>query len=126
MDRLVDHLFVFEGDGVIKDFPGNYSQYRETQKNAEPEAAEKKKEGSKGTEAERPKRRLSYKDQRELEALEKELAELEKERKDLYDQLNNGSLPYAQLQQLTGRINTINESIDTKELRWLQLSENLT
>jgi ATP-binding cassette subfamily F protein uup len=124
MDRLVDHLFVFEGDGIIKDFPGNYSQYRETLKSSVTDQKEEKKVSEDlKTKDQNIKRKLSYKEQREFEMLEKELANLEKERTEIYNKLNNTNLAYDELQKLTNRITEINESIDYKELRWLELSE---
>ena len=125
MDRLVDHLFVFEGDGVIRDFPGNYSQYRIWQKEQESEekAVVKKTEPVIASEPARPKRKLSYKEQRELEQLEKDLSDLERERKTIYEALGNPDMPYEQMQQLTQRIGIVNTEIDEKELRWLELSE---
>ncbi|HVG41814.1 MAG TPA: ATP-binding cassette domain-containing protein, partial [Chitinophagaceae bacterium] len=126
MDRLVDHLFVFEGDGVISDFPGNYSQYRERIKEKIPEIEEKKPAIiiSAPVVDVTPKKKFSYKEQREYENLEKELAQLEKERKNIYEQLNAPHLPYDKIQGLTERISFINNSIDSKEMRWLELSEN--
>lgn len=125
MDRLVDHLLVFEGDGNIRDFPGNYSQYRIWQKEQETEEKEvvKKAEAVTASEPAKNKRKLSYKEQREFEQLEKDLAALEKERKNIYEALANPDMPYDQLQQLTERIGTINNEIDEKEMRWLELSE---
>ncbi|SHF86669.1 ABC-F family ATP-binding cassette domain-containing protein [Flavisolibacter ginsengisoli] len=124
MDRLVDHLFVFEGDGEIRDFPGNYSQLREWQKLKEeapevPQATVVVKE----PEVVLPKKKLSYKEQREFELLENELKTLEKERATLYTELSNSSLPYDKLQEISARINIIGKSIDDKELRWLELSD---
>jgi ATP-binding cassette subfamily F protein uup len=124
MDRLVDHLFVFEGDGEIRDFPGNYSQLREWQKLKEeapevPQATVAIKE----PEVVLPKKKLSYKEQREFELLENELKTLEKERATLYTELSNSSLPYDKLQEISARINIISKSIDDKELRWLELSD---
>jgi ATP-binding cassette subfamily F protein uup len=124
MDRLVDHLFVFEGEGEIRDFPGNYSQLREWQKLKEeapevPQATVAIKE----PEVILPKKKLSYKEQREFELLENELKTLEKERATLYTELSNSSLPYDKLQEISARINIIGKSIDDKELRWLELSD---
>jgi len=125
MDRLVDHLFVFEGDGVIRDYPGNYSQYREWQKLQQAEETPEKKEAPVivTEEAPKAKRKPSYKEQREFEQLGKELAALEQERANIYKQLEDSSLPYDKLQQLTERIGTIAAALDEKELRWLELSE---
>jgi len=128
MDRLVDHLFVFEGGGQITDFPGNYSQFREWQKLKEQEAADfRRQEPEKKTPA-RPteKKKLSYKEQREFELLEKELAQLEAERKEIHAKLSTSELPYEQLQQLTERIGVVSQLIDEKEMRWLELSEALS
>lgn len=125
MDRLVDHLFVFEGNGVIRDFPGNYSIYREVLKK---EAAEEPVQKIETKAAVNPpltpkeKRKLSFKEQRELETLEKEIADLGTERKKLEEALN-GNQPFEKIQQLTGRIGVINELVNEKELRWLELSE---
>jgi len=125
MDRLVDHLFVFEGAGVVSDYPGNYSQFREwrkvkdQQESESPQKAEEKKSTFQPTE----KKKLSYKEQREFEMLEKELAQLETERKSIYEQLSSPDLPFEDLQKLSERVNSINEEIDLKEMRWLELSE---
>ncbi|TCZ72913.1 ABC-F family ATP-binding cassette domain-containing protein [Flaviaesturariibacter aridisoli] len=128
MDRLVDHLFVFEGDGVIRDFPGNYSQYREQQKldqEAEAEARREEKAAAAtapaATVAEK-KRKLSFKEQREFQLLGDELATLEKERAALTEKMT-GNLPYDELQKAADRVAAINEAIDEKEMRWLELSE---
>ncbi|HEY0042174.1 MAG TPA: ABC-F family ATP-binding cassette domain-containing protein, partial [Flavisolibacter sp.] len=130
MDRLVDHLFVFEGEGEIRDFPGNYSQYREWQKlqeslPAEKKTAEIKKEEPKKEvpKPEAPKKKLSFKEQHELETLANELSKLEKERTELTEQLADPALPFEKLQKVSERINQINETIDAKEMRWLELSE---
>jgi ATP-binding cassette subfamily F protein uup len=125
MDRLVDHLFVFEGEGQISDFPGNYSQYREGQKQKEALEAEELKptENQKTESTTVSKKKLSYKEQREFEGLEKELKLLENERKTIYEKLSSANLPFEELQQLSERINSINNIIDEKELRWLELSE---
>jgi ATP-binding cassette subfamily F protein uup len=124
MDRLVDHLFVFNGGGEVKDFPGNYSQYREWQKGKEIIPAEEKKiEATRQAQVQNQKRKLSYKEQREFEMLEKELAGLEQEKKDISVKLSSASLPFAELQKLSERISEISGLIDQKELRWLELSE---
>jgi ABC transport system ATP-binding/permease protein len=126
MDRLVDHLFVFEGEGTVKDFPGNYSQYREWQKEKEmDEKEEKKPELSKENPLSTPRRKLSYKEQREFEMLEKELIALEREKKDVSERLSTSDLPFEELQKLSQRIAEISNLIDEKELRWLELSETL-
>lgn len=127
MDRLVDHLFVFEGNGVIRDFPGNYTQYRQS--------ADKSPSFYIGnTEKQVPasdrepvvvdkKRQLSYKEKREFESLEKEISDLTKEKATITEKLNNGSTPFEELQQLSTRIGEVTQLLDEKELRWLELSE---
>ena len=124
MDRLVDHLFVFEGEGKISDFPGNYSQLREMQKQKElviPEDRRPEPVITPGVQA--AKRRLSYKEQREFDQLEKELADLEREKREVSEKLSTAQLPFDQLQQLSGRIVQISALIDEKEMRWLELSD---
>lgn len=127
MDRLVDHLFVFEGEGVVADFPGNYTQYRMTVKEGE-------SVGSKITSnpppvvEEKPqkvmeKRKMSYKEKREFELLEKEMSDLAKEREQVTVKLNSGTVPFEELQKLSFRIGELSALLDEKELRWLELSE---
>lgn len=131
MDRLVDHLFVFEGDGVVKDFPGNYSQYRLKQKEEEEErksaVAVSQLAMQNLTNSQPPetsqKKRMSYKEKREFEMLEKELAALAKEKEMISQQLNSGQLPFETLQELSQRIGEVTQLLDEKELRWLELSE---
>ncbi|QEH39770.1 ABC-F family ATP-binding cassette domain-containing protein [Chitinophaga sp. XS-30] len=126
MDKLVDHLFVFEGDGVVRDFPGNYSQYREWERDQEkvktPETPveEKPKEPEK---QEQKLRKMSFKEKRELELLEKEIATLENEKKQLDAQLADGTLPYDQLENASRRIGEVMQLLDDKGMRWLELSE---
>ncbi|WP_205512873.1 ABC-F family ATP-binding cassette domain-containing protein [Longitalea arenae] len=128
MDRLVDHLFVFEGDGVIRDFPGNYSQYRLWLKDKEEEEktdtkAAAKTEVKPAAAAAPEKRKLSYKEKREFEQLQQDITRLEQEKATITEQLNSGSLPFDQLQQLSVRISEITNLLDEKEMRWLELSE---
>jgi ATP-binding cassette subfamily F protein uup len=129
MDRLVDHLLVFEGEGAIRDFPGNYSQYREWLRNQEAEAKEEKKTPTVAqapqmpAAAAAPKRKPTYNEQREFYNLEKDILSLETERKNIYTKLQDASLPFDELQKLTERIGAIAASLDEKESRWLELSE---
>ena len=139
LDKLVDHLFIFCGNGLVKDFVGSYSEYREfikeyeaeqrSQARAEEKAAKEKaaKEAAKAPQSAEPakKKKLSYKEQRELEQLEKELESLAAEKAGLEADLSSGQLPYEQLQEASRRIGEIMEETDEKELRWLELSENL-
>ncbi|SEL01377.1 ATP-binding cassette, subfamily F, uup [Chitinophaga rupis] len=129
MDKLVDHLFVFEGGGEVRDFPGNYTQFREWEKE---ESRSQKQEAaapaiSAGKETpvtEAPKaRKLSYKEKRELELLEQEIAKLETEKKTIDEKLSSGSLPYEELEPLTRRVGELIQLLDEKGMRWLELSE---
>ena len=128
LDKCVDHIFVFEGDGRIKDFVGHYSEYREYIK--EKEAAERSEQ--RNTAPQKPqqqrthdtsKRKLSFKEQRELEQLEVDLAVLGDERTTLENEISSGSLPYERLSEVSKRIEEIIALIDEKEMRWLELSE---
>lgn len=132
MDRMVDHLFAFEGDGIIRDFPGNYSQYRDAQAKGllennqsqimKPAASEKetvKKETSSTV------KKLSFKEKFELDTLEKEMPELQKE-KELLEQKMNTPLSYDELQKASERISSIIQELDAKEMRWLELSEKIS
>ena len=130
MDRLVDHLFVFEGDGVIRDFPGNYSLYREWLAEKLPvigsQLPEKKDSVQKTGNLQPAKgnrRNPSFKEKREFEQLEKEISDLNKEKAAITEKMNNGSTPYQELQALSLRISEVNQLLDEKELRWLELSE---
>jgi ATP-binding cassette subfamily F protein uup len=142
MDRLVDHLFVFEGDGFVRDFPGNYSAYRTWVKDQEKQIAagstqysmdrtpDEKVEMAAPTttssEARPAKaKKLSYKEQREFEGLERDIPALEKEKETITAQMSSGTLPYDQLQVLTQRITEIGQLLEAKELRWLELSEGV-
>ena len=138
LDKLVDHLFIFCGDGVVKDFVGTYSEYREyikeyeaeqrSQARAEEKAAKEKaaREAAANAPAqEQPakKRKLTYKEQKELEQLEKDLESLAEEKAELEDKLNGGTLPYEELQKTSERIGHIMELTDEKEFRLLELYE---
>jgi len=133
MDRLVDHLFVFEGDGVVRDFPGNYTLYRLDQKEKEAEAkkqsVEKPVQTSEAvatidnTETKKNKKKLSYKEQREFEQLEQDIPALEEERAAISVAMSQADLSYDKLQQLSQRVTEIAQLLDDKEMRWLELSE---
>ena len=125
MDKLVDHLFVFEGEGIIRDFPGNYTQYRLEQK-ADKEVENATTEKTIKTEPIPKKsadKRVSFKDKREFELLEKEIETLTAEKQNITTQLNGASLPFEELRKLSERIAELTEILDEKELRWLELSE---
>ncbi|MBO5832774.1 MAG: ABC-F family ATP-binding cassette domain-containing protein [Alistipes sp.] len=127
LDKCVDHLFVFEGEGRIKDFVGQYSEYREYMKDKE--AAERSVERSTTAKPQQQrshdtsKRKLSYKEQRELEQIETDLQSLTAERAQLEAEISSGALPYDRLSELSKRIEEIIETMDEKELRWLELNE---
>ena len=128
LDKCVDHLFVFEGEGQIKDFVGHYSEYREYVKEKEAE----ERNTQRNTPQQKPqqqrthdtsKRKLSFKEQRELEQLEQDLSTLGNERSALETELSSGTLPYDRLTAVSTRIEEIIALIDEKEMRWLELNE---
>ena len=137
LDKLVDHLFIFCGDGLVKDFVGSYSEYREfikeyeaeqrSQARAEEKAAKEKAAreaaASAPAQAQPKKKKLTYKEQKELEQLEKDLEDLANEKAELEASLNSGTLPFDQLQQASERIGQIIADTDEKELRLLELYE---
>jgi ABC transport system ATP-binding/permease protein len=127
MDRLVDHLFVFEGEGNIRDFPGNYSQYREWLKQEESLASGVKKEtsGASPKSISGIRKKPGFKEQRELDILQKDIKALEEEKLKLNEQLILENIPFEQLQELSKRLVDIQGLIDEKEMRWLELSELL-
>lgn len=126
MDRLVDHLFVFEGDGVIRDFPGNYTLYRIAQKEEE----QKKKYQEQTTQTTiadaiktKEKKKLSFNEKREFEQLEKDIPALEKEKADITEKMSAGGIAYEELDKLSKRITEVTQLLEEKEMRWLELSE---
>ncbi|MBL7683521.1 MAG: ABC-F family ATP-binding cassette domain-containing protein [Flavipsychrobacter sp.] len=128
MDRLVDHLFVFEGDGIVRDFPGNYTLYRIAQK--EEEQRKKQQEQTiqasatnTGTEKPKDKKKLSFNEKREFEQLGKDIPALEKEKAAITEKMSLGNLPYEELETLSTRITEITQLLEDKEMRWLELSE---
>lgn len=143
MDRLVDHLFVFEGEGEVRDFPGNYTQYRiwlkENEKKADKwQALEEKKSkgeslpdatGSQLSTVNSPqvatavKKKVGFKEKREFELLEKEIADLEAEKQQHEEELSNPGAAFEQINMLSKRIGEITTLLGEKEMRWLELSE---
>ena len=125
MDKVVDHLMVFNGQGDIRDFPGNYSDYRDW-KDAK---AQKEKEAEKPQEEKtarvrlNDKRKMSFKEKREFEQLEKEIAELETEKVQIEELLCSGTLSVDELTEKSKRLPEVNDLIDEKTMRWLELSE---
>lgn len=133
LDRLVDHLFVFCGEGVVKDFIGGYSEYRsfikdyeaQQRKDAREAEAREKAAAAKSapvTEAPAKKRKLSWKEQRELETLEADMASLGAEKEELEAKMSAGGMDYAEVQKVTDRYAEVKNLLDEKELRWLELS----
>lgn len=124
MDKVVDHLLVFKGNGVVNDFPGNYTQYREwcSLKSRDEETAAKK-DSRPREKRHQERRKMSYKEKMEFAQLEKEIAELEKEQKEIEEQLCSGKLPVDELTEKSKRLPLIKEELDLKEMRWLELSE---
>ena len=128
MDKVVDHLLVFHGDGDVQDFPGNYTQYRDwkaMQSKALNEVVESKKQPkprqNNGASSER--RRLSFKEKREFEMLEKEISDLELEKKEIEEQLCSGNLGVEELTNMSKRLPLLQDELDEKSMRWLELSE---
>ena len=129
MDKVVDHLLVFKGEGEIKDFPGNYTQYRQwsqLQPNEPKESKEVKVEKETKTASDinnQQKRKLTYKEKREFEQLEKEIADLEAEQQALEEALCSGTLSVEELTEKSKRLPLLKDELDEKSMRWLELSE---
>lgn len=129
MDKVVDHLLVFKGQGVIKDFPGNYTQFREWQNlQLKEEANVPKNKTIKATpkrssQRDSQKKRLSYNEKREFEQLEKDIARLENEQKQIEEELCSGKLSVEELTEKSKRLPVLKEELDEKSMRWLELSE---
>ncbi|MDR3217500.1 MAG: ABC-F family ATP-binding cassette domain-containing protein [Dysgonamonadaceae bacterium] len=125
MDKVVDHVLVFKGQAEIRDFPGNYSQYREVAK-GEPDTV-KKKQGEKpvSSSSDTAKKKLSFKEKRELETLETEIPKLEAEQSRLEVELSSGTLSSGDLLAKSQRISQIITELDCKTMRWIELSEKI-
>ena len=133
MDKVVDHLLVFRGEGYIKDFPGNYTQFREAEDRAEKEKEKEVKTSSQATVSAAPakakpnfseqKRRLSYKERMEYEQLEKDIEALEAEKKQIEEALSSGTLSVADITTMSKRLPVLTDELDEKSLRWLELDE---
>lgn len=136
LDRLVDHLFIFCGNGIVKDFIGSYSEYHEYIKEYEAQqkavarekAAAKVKVNADDANADHPvrKKKLTYKEQKELEQLEKDIDTLGKEKDELERQLSSGELSYDKIQEASTRFGEVKNLIDEKEMRWLELQESIS
>lgn len=125
MDKVVDHLLVFKGQGDIRDFPGNYSDYRDWKLAKAEHEKEQSKPKEEKTERIRlnDKRKLSFKEKKELEQLEKDIAALEEEKKRLEEMLCSGTLSVAELTETSKRLPVLGDELDEKTMRWLELSE---
>ena len=125
MDKVVDHLMVFNGQGDIRDFPGNYSDYRNWKEAKEQKEKEAEKPQEEKTARVRlnDKRKMSFKEKREFEQLEKEIAELEAEKTQIEELLCSGTLSVDELTEKSKRLPEVNDMIDEKTMRWLELSE---
>lgn len=134
MDKVVDHLLVFKGGGEVKDFPGNYTQYRESQKLLQKSAeATNAKSSSASTLTDNAsnakprltekKRRLTFKERKEFEQLELDIENLEKEKSDIETALSSGTISVDEITAMSKRLPLLNEELDEKSMRWLELSE---
>ncbi|MGL5691988.1 MAG: ABC-F family ATP-binding cassette domain-containing protein [Bacteroidales bacterium] len=130
MDKVVDHVLVFEGNGKLKDFPGHYSHYRAWKEMQEEEAAQQKKEtpaaapkAVKQDRSNEPKKKLSFNEKREFEQLEVDLPKLEQEKADIETEMSTGTLSADELLSKSNRISELIDEIDGKTMRWLELSE---
>ena len=129
MDKVVDHLLVFNGQADIRDFPGNYTQYRDWKEEKARQEKEKEKEAAKPQEDKtskvrlNEKRRMSFKEKREFEQLEQEIAALEEEKASIETALCSGTLSVDELTEKSKRLPEVTDLIDEKTMRWLELSE---
>ena len=131
MDKVVDHLLVFRGNGLVKDFPGNYTQFRESEKLQQREENAREKsalESSQTTSSAKPrlmekKRKLTFKERQEFEQLEKDIEALEQEKTDIETALSSGAISVEDITTMSKRLPLLNDELDEKSMRWLELSE---
>ena len=126
MDKVVDHLLVFKGDGEIQDFPGNYSQFREWQRlqpRPQESATPSPKAANPRPRVEQPKKRLNYNERREFEKLGQEIEQLEAEKKDIVEALSGATLSVEEITEKSKRLPQLEAELDEKSMRWLELSE---
>ena len=130
MDRVVDHLLVFRGQGVVEDFPGNYSQYREFRELKEKEEVREQRDRNSAAEGRKPvlegsdrKRKLTFKEKQEYEALGRDIEALEAEKAQLHEALASGQLSVEEITAHSKRLPLLDEELDEKSMRWLELSE---
>lgn len=128
MDKVIDTLFVFEGNGKVSHFPGNYSIYNQSQKKkeqAEKQRQKQEREQNPKQQKQRTTKRFTYNDKREYELIEKEIEELEDKKKQLSEIVNSGTLEANELYDKSNELNSVIELLDEKEMRWLQLNEQI-
>ncbi len=144
MDKMVDHLFVFEGEGVVRDFPGNYTEYRDKKEQEEKKIGKDAKANQQQVAAKSPsidatpvytadttsktttqKKKLSFKEKFEFEELEKDIAKLEAQKAKITEELNASTDNHDDIVKWTGQIGNIMTQLDEKSLRWLELSEGV-
>ncbi|MDD6394249.1 MAG: ABC-F family ATP-binding cassette domain-containing protein [Prevotella sp.] len=129
MDKVVDHLLVFKGEGVVKDFPGNYTQYREwmtlkeREERKEQTINQEKQTADRNSYRNETKKKLSYKEKREFELLTNEIESLELEKKNIEEKLCSGTLSVEEITRMSVRLPKLTDEIDEKSMRWLELSE---
>ncbi len=127
MDKVVDHLLVFQGDGRIKDFPGNYTQYRQWSQLPSDDKVQKAKardaEPAANRSQQREKKRLTFKEKQEFEQLDADIQRLEAEKKLIVDDLSGGTISVEKIAELSKRLPQLEEELDEKSMRWLELSE---
>ena len=133
MDKVVDHLLVFQGDGRVKDFPGNYTQYREWERlrpmeeSAKPSRTAKEAKDSKDSRGSRAadsaKRRLTFNEKREFQQLTADLEALEREKSAIVEALSGGEISVEEITEKSKRLPLLQAELDEKEMRWLELSE---
>lgn len=122
-DKIVDHLLVFHGDGDIQDFPGNYTQYREYEKLQVKESSTEQKQRPAREKPKTEKRKLSFKEKREFEQLERDIEALETEQKQIEEALSSPNLAVDKIVEMSKRLPVLKEELDGKSMRWLELSE---
>ncbi|MDP2384954.1 MAG: ABC-F family ATP-binding cassette domain-containing protein [Bacteroidota bacterium] len=132
LDKIITQVFAFQGDGIMKDFPGNYTEYRNWQDEQEEIKREQAKQPAKRIEEKvvppspvKQTKKLSYNEQREVEELEKEIAKLEEEKRVLSEELSSGTLDHKDLLEKGMQLKTIEDSLETKSFRWLELQEKM-
>ena len=131
MDKVVDHLLVFQGNGLVKDFPGNYTQFRESEKLTLKEETPKDKPGTASVQTTangkprltEKKRKLTFKERQEFEQLEKDIEALEQEKTDIESALSSGTASVDEITTMSKRLPLLNDELDEKSMRWLELSE---